>query len=93
MLGQRGFLSGVLMGAVGTVAILTLSPVTRRYMRPVIQAVIDQAVNASQRIQRSVYQLQEDVEDIVAEARHSTGDGHVSADGYRFDEAGREGWS
>ena len=73
MLGQRGLLSGMLMGAVGTIAILTLSPVTRQHMRPVLQAVIDQMVSAGQRIQRSVYQLQEDVEDIVAEARQAGG--------------------
>lgn len=93
MLGQRGFLSGLLMGAVGTIALLTLSPVTRQHMRPVLQAVIDQMVSAGQRLQRSVYQLQEDVEDLVAEARQSAGDGHVSADGFRYGDTGREGWS
>lgn len=93
MFGQRGFMSGMLMGAVGTIAILTLSPVTRRYMRPVIQAVLDQTMNASQRLQRSVYQIQEDVEDFMAEARQGAEDGRVAMDGgYDSDDSGHGGW-
>lgn len=94
MFGQRGFMSGLLTGAIGTIALLSLSPVTRRYMRPVIQAVLDQTMDASQRLQRSVYQIQEDVEDFMAEARQNTGDSRVALDGgYGQDDAGHEGWS
>lgn len=92
---QNGFFTGLITGAIGAIAILGLSPATRRYMRPVFQVVIDQVMSANERLQRSVHRMQEDVEDLIEDVRHrsqspgiSNGEAHGEGsmhDPYRYD--------
>lgn len=65
-----GFVAGVITGAVGALALLGLSPATRRYMRPVFQVLIDQMTIAGERLQHSVHRLEDDVEDRIVDIRH-----------------------
>lgn len=64
-----GFLTGVLAGALGAVAVLGLSPATRRHMRPVLLIALKEAMSVGERLRRTVEQAQEDVSDLVAEAQ------------------------
>lgn len=52
-----------------TLAAVLLAPTARRWVRPAARKVVEEVIEAGDRIQRSMAQAKEDLEDLVAEAR------------------------